>query len=766
MRDWGQVYSFQSSAARLLAWTTGIARKTENCRPDPYVARLVGVVMLVCATPLVAQGPAPIVIHRTSAPVVLDGAVDDAAWRDAGVIEQFYETSPGDNTPPKVKTTAWVTYDERYFYIGVRCDDPDAKSIRAPFVERDAVIGTDDNIAIFLDTRNDKRSAIELRVNPRGIQGDAVFNDANGNEDFSPDFFYDTAATIDERGWSAEFRIPFSSLRYDAADPQTWNILVWRNYPRDFRYGIYSAPLPRGSNCLVCHTHPIVGLTGLPAASHFVAAPYVTAQQVAQPEDGLGSRLDNGDFETDAGLDVKWNPTANNALDLTLNPDFSQVEADVPQITVNQRFAVFFPEKRPFFLEGFDLFDTPMQVAYTRTITAPRFGLRATGKQGNTAYTILVTEDRGGGLTIIPGPLGSDFAPQDFKSYSTIGRVRHDIGTSFVGAVLTSRELDGGGHNRVLGPDVQWRPNESDRLTAQLLLSDTKNPNRPDLSSAWNGETLRSHAFSVAFNRQRPRYDWGVDAHDLGDDFRADLGFIPQVGYREVSGNAGLSFYPENSLVRYFHPGVVVTRQADRDNHEIYQLVSFGVSGFGAKNAQFQALFRPRETIRVGGRLLEQTYGTFFFQFDPSRRFPRISLDTRFGQSIDFNGAQVGDGAYVGLAATVRPHDRLDLQFNVNREWLDVDAGRLFTADVQRVRAQYSFSSKSLLRVIAQYVDTEFGDRTHDGSFLGSVLYSYKVNWQTVLFVGYGDDRVLLEDNTLERAGRSLFLKVSYAFFR
>jgi hypothetical protein len=188
------------------------------------------------------------------------------------------------------------------------------------------------------------------------------------------------------------------------------------------------------------------------------------------------------------------------------------------------------------------------------------------------------------------------------------------------------------------------------------------------------------------------------------------------------------------------------------------------VNGFGVKNTQFFASFVPREKILVGGRLLSQSYGTFFVQFDPSRRFPRISLDTRFGEQIDFGGARVGDGAYVGLAATVRPHDRLDLQLTLNRQWLDVEAGRLFTADVQRVRAQYSFSAKSLLRVIAQYVDTEFADHSHDGSFLGSVLYSYKLNWQTVLFVGYGDDRVLTETNDLQRSGRSLFFKVSYAF--
>ncbi len=355
--------------------------------------------------------PPPTELHRTSGPIVIDGDLSDAGWRGATAFDRFYETSPSDNIPAKVKTVAFLGYDDRYFYIGVRCDDPDPRKIRAPYVDRDQVIGTDDNIAIFLDTRNDKRVAMELRVNPRGIQADGFFNDASQNEDFSPDFFYDTAAKIDDRGWSAEYRIPFSSLRYPHSDPQTWNILVWRNYPREFRYAFHSAPLPRGSNCLVCHTHPLTGLTGLPEAGHLIAAPYVTSQQLSTPRGAPGSPLERQPLKNDAGLDVKWNPTATNAIDLTFNPDFSQVEADVAQITVNQRFAVFFPEKRPFFLEGFDLFDTPLQVAYTRTITAPRWGLRSTGKFGDNAYTVLLADDRGGGLTIIPGPLGPSISP-------------------------------------------------------------------------------------------------------------------------------------------------------------------------------------------------------------------------------------------------------------------------------------------------------------------------------------------------------------------
>jgi len=710
--------------------------------------------------------PGPMNVPKTTAPIALDGELSDAAWQSAAVIDKFYETSPSDNIPAKIRTVAYITYDDRYFYIGIRADDPEPKKIRAPFVDRDGVIGTDDNIAIFLDTRNDKRSAIEIRVNPRGIQADGIFNDANGNEDFSPDFYYDTAARIDDKGWSAEFRIPFSSLRYDSGDPQTWNILVWRNYPRDFRYAFHSAPIARSTNCLVCNTHPLTGLTGLPAAGHLVAAPYVTAAQVAAPRAGFGSELESGDADFDAGLDVKWNPNANNTVDLTLNPDFSQVEADVAQITTNRRFAVFVPEKRPFFLEGFDLFDTPMQVAYTRTITDPRAGARLTGKHGSTGYTVLFTQDSGGGLAIIPGPLGSRFALQDFKSYATIGRVRHDIGSSFVGGVLTDREISGGGHNRVLGPDFQWRPNQSDAITAQFLYSDTATPDRPDLSSSWNGESLKSHAFTASWGHLKRTHDWFFNVRDIGDDFRADLGFIPQVGYREAYGEYGRRYFPEGGKLRFIRPSVSADLQTNQDGDTIFQQATLAVNGFGAKNTQFFAGLHPAEKIRVGNELLSQSYIDWFLQFDPYRRVPRVTFQGRAGEQIDFSSGNVGDGLSLSLSSTIRPYDRLDLQLLLNRETLEVDGAKVFTTIVERLRAQYSFSAKSLLRVIAQYVDEESGGGSHSGNFLGSVLYSYKINWQTVLFVGYGDDRVILPDQSLVRTGRTLFFKVSYAYQR
>ncbi|MCU1245853.1 MAG: hypothetical protein JWN02_1763, partial [Acidobacteria bacterium] len=594
--------------------------------------------------PAALPAPPPLTLHRAAGAITVDGDLGDPGWRDAAVIDRFYETSPGDNTPPKVKTQAYLTYDDRYFYIGIRAEDPHPDRIRAPYVERDAVIGTDDNIAIFLDPRNDKRSAIELRVNPRGIQADGIYNDANGNEDFSPDFFYDTAAKIDAGGWSAELRIPFSSLRYPHTDPQTWNILVWRNYPREFRYAFQSAPVARDSNCYVCHMHPLIGLTGLPEAGHFVAAPYVTVQGQERPTGELGSSLGNRDTKTAAGLDVKWNPSATNVVDLTLNPDFSQVEADVAAITVNQRFAVFFPEKRPFFLEGFDLFDTPLQVAYTRTITAPRWGIRSTGKIAGTAYTVLVTDDRGGGLVVLPSSLGSDFAPQDFKSLATIARVRRSIGASYVGAVLTDREVTGGGHNRVFGPDFQWRPTDKDFVTGQVLVSDTTNPDRPDLSPAYDGKSHTSQAVLASYGHNQQRMDWFADFRDIGKEFRADLGFVPQVGYREEDAGFGLRFYPEKGALRFLRPSIFVDRQTDPDIGKIFQQVSVAINVQGVKNLAAGIALRPREQVYVGGKLLEQTYWNFAAQIDPSRRYPRITLNGHLGESIDYSNARVGRG--------------------------------------------------------------------------------------------------------------------------
>lgn len=742
--------------------------------------RLLAVVVFAVALSNVAwaqnapahPAPPPINIHRASGPITVDGDLSDAGWKDAARIDQWVEGSPGNNIPAKIKTTAYLTYDDRYFYIGIRCEDPEPKKIRAPYVERDAVLGTDDNIAVFLDTRGERRNALELRVNPRGIQGDGFYDDAGGIEDFSPDYFYDTAAKIDEGGWSAEYRIPFSSLRYSSRNP-TWNILIWRNYPRDFRYAFYTAPVWRDANCLVCNSQPIVGLTDLPEAGHLTVAPYVSSQHLEQATDALGN-LNDRSLDNNVGADVKWTPSATGAVDLTINPDFSQVEADVPQITVNQRFAVFFQEKRPFFLEGFDLFNTPLQVAYTRTITSPRAGLRTTARVDDTTYTVLAADDRGGGLTIIPGAQSSDFAPEDFRSENVIGRARHELGQSFVGAILTDREISGGGHNRVVGPDFLWRPGQSDTVSGQLLYSDTQNPNRPDLSSAWNGESLHSFAGTAVWNHLGLHRDYGLGFTQYGDNFRADLGFIPQVGYRDMNGYFALRFFPEHSKIAFLRTFAAYDHQNDLHGNTLLSGVNLGAFAIGFHNLNLQVNLHPQEHVLFGTQQFKQSYANWFMQIDPSRHITRLSLQGRTGEAIDFTNRVVGRGTTVAATATFRPIDRTTFEIDSNHEVQRNHGANVYTAQVERIRALYSFSASSILRLIGQYNDVNrhvdqypgIPVPQHSGAFLGSLLYSYKLNWQTVLYLGYGDERVLTAQNDLLKADRSLFFKVSYAIQR
>ena len=415
------------------------------------------------------SGPA-IHITRANGTITIDGDLSDEGWRTATRIETWYEVNPGNNVEPKVKNVGYLTYDDRFFYAAFEFEDPNPKEMRAPYADRDNIgNGFNDYGGIILDAGNTGRTATFFVVTPRNIQYDAITDDASG-EDSSPDFFWQSATKVFDHRWTLEIRIPFSSLRYRNADPQTWGILLYRNYPRDRHYQFFSATLPRGGACFICHANTLVGLERLPSGGHLVAAPYVSASGEARPRDGLGTPLGPDRVKPHAGLDVKFTPNADNVVDLTVKPDFSQVESDTAQISANERFALFFPEKRPFFLEGVDLFQTPIQAVYTRTITAPRWGSRLNGKSGGVRYTALVADDGGGGSVILPGPNGSDFATQEFGSTVFVGRAKRELGLSFVGALVTDREAhDGNGHNRVVGPDFQWRPTGGDAITGQLL---------------------------------------------------------------------------------------------------------------------------------------------------------------------------------------------------------------------------------------------------------------------------------------------------------
>src|SRR5262245_9462862 len=287
------------------------------------------VTAVLAARPAAAQSVArgqSYPITRAKGPIAIDGDLGDEGWRDAVRIDKWYEINPGDNIEPAVKNVGHLTYDDRFFYVAFEFDDPNPRLIMAPYGDHDAIQNNADFGGIFLDTRNEGHTAYEFQVTAHNIQFDAVLDDNGGGENASPDFFWESATRINDHGWTLEIRIPFSSLRYHKIDPQTWGVMLWRNYARDFRHQFSSARMPRGSQCFICFENSITGLHNLPTGGHLVVAPYISGAQAAHPTGDLGTPLVNDPFDHNVGVDVKYIPDADNTLDGTIRPDFSQIE--------------------------------------------------------------------------------------------------------------------------------------------------------------------------------------------------------------------------------------------------------------------------------------------------------------------------------------------------------------------------------------------------------------------------------------------------------
>lgn len=728
----------------------------------------------------------PIAIHRTAGKITVDGDLDDEGWRDAVKIVKWYEIQPGDNTEPAVKNVGYLTYDDHFFYAAFDFEDPHPGALRAPFADRDNIgNGYVDYGGVLLDTRNSGRTTALFVATPRNIQYDSIIDDSTG-EDSSPDFFWDSATRITARGWTLELRIPFSSLRYRNANPQTWGILLYRNYPRDRHFQFFSAKIPHGSNCFVCRSNPLTGLERLPGGGHIVAAPYASASERAEPRASPGSPLVSHPVEPHVGLDVKYTPNADNAIDAAVNPDFSQVESDTAQITANERFALFYPEKRPFFLEGVDLFRTPVQAVYTRTINNPDWGGRLTGKAAGTRYTVIVANDSPGGSVILPGVNGSDLATQDFGSTAFVARLKREIGGSFVGLLMTARdrrhtddeahrEIDNG-NNRVIGPDFEWRPSGHDSITGQRLYSVSRTPNRPDLASEWTGQRLRGHAGELFYLHNARHLDVFTVYRDYGSGFRADSGFVPQVGFREGIGGGGWTMRPKGFISRirtFFNTDYQVDRHG--------QVISSGATPGMGMDTRWDGFlqFRYQHThARAGGQLLRRRQFGYVAQFSPARWLPQVGINGVSGEEIDFANVRPAHGTTINVEARLNPTQHLEVAVLRNVRWLNVAAPsgrseRLFTAYVSRLRGTYTFTSRLFVRGIAQYVSTDntvalftSPPADHSGQFGGSMLLAYKVNWQSVIFVGYGDNREMTDDRRLVPSDRQFFVKLSYAFQR
>lgn len=718
--------------------------RRKNEEKAPRATRL----LPLCAALMLVASPAfaNFQAHRLSAAetLKLDGRLDEPAWQLAPVNDTFFENAPLDKVPAKSKTEVRLVYDSKYLYVGIKAYDPDPSRIRAPFFRRDKISGDQDFIGLFIDAAGTHKGAQLLYFNPRGAFADGMFDNENG-EDYAFDYDAQVVTGRFDGGWSAEVRIPFSAVTYDAANPN-WNLLVFRNMVRGQRYKDFSAPVTKSSNCLICYAQPIDGLRDLPSGLNWTATPQLVLRKGRDRWEGKPERDYSGH---DLSLDLKVRPDSATVIDATINPDFSQIELDAPQLSGNTRFALFVPEKRPFFLEGSDILQTPFRAIYTRAITDPNWGARVTRRDGKTDVIVLTTHDAGGGQVLIPKSYNTDYAVQDFASRATIARALYKGDQFTFGALLSDRTLmDGRGYNRLLGTDFRWQRSNTARLSGQLLMSSTTA--QPDAHGELRqGPRTAGHAATLNYHSETDNYAFDGALEDVSTGFRDDNGFISQAGER-MWGTELTKKFGKTGIWNDFNLYLHAERKFDPSGNVIYNDYTPGLFVRGPHDVQLNVRVRPLNAIRIkqDGELFRQR--TVWAKLDaaPGRVLAHVSATVELGDEIEYLGSRRGKGGVVALSGTLRPHDRIELAPMYSVTWVDgrggpEDGQRLYTEQAFQLNGIYHFGPRDSVRMVVQKSRTTrnpgfylFPVPAHTRGQTGSVVYEHAAGLGTAAYVG------------------------------
>jgi Domain of unknown function (DUF5916) len=601
-----------------------------------------------------------------------------------------------------------------------------------------------------------------------------VNSDVDGSEDWSWDAIWESAARMSATGYTVEVAVPFSSLRFPrTSGEQTWGFMAARDMPRSSRVRMRTTITDRDRACLICQFDKLTGFEGLEAGRNLELDPTVTAARSDVRSPFPSGRFTSGDADYEAGLSARWSVTPNVVFSGTLNPDFYQVEADSAQLDLNNRFQLFFPEKRPFFLEGADFFSTPLDLVFTRTIADPRWGAKLTGKEGHHAFGLSVAQDAVTGI-MLPGYESDDFVGLSERHVSTIGRYRLDIGSrgSTIGALYAGREGDRYA-NRVGGLDANLRLSQADTLRLQFAGSHTEDP--VTVAPAIGGgprrhEAVRGASYAVRYNHQDERWSWRLNTTGISPEFRADSGFMPQVGARFYSASAARVFLGGGD--RWFNQ-IVVGAGADRTEDWQGDRASWGcdlpIEFLGRLQMSFN--YTPacnREYYQ--GRTYDNFRHNIGWSIRPSGTYS-LAINATIGGAVDFANARKADQRRIDVNGSFNVFGRLSGEAGHTYQALDVAGGRLFTANLTQARVLFHLNLRTYIRAIVQYTDIDrttalyqFPVADQSRRVFTQWLFNYRVNPQTVVLLGYSDNAMGDRTVNLTRANRTLFLKVGYAW--
>jgi hypothetical protein len=707
----------------------------------------------------------PVPLPRLAAAPVIDCRLDDDAWGQAAVLDGFVQTRPGTNTPPSRATEVRLGYTPAALYVGIRAAD-DPSRVRATLAKRDAIL-EDDTVALYLDTFHDRRRAYLVMVNPVGVQQDGVFVEGQA-PDWSVDLVLESRGCLTDAGYTVEMAIPFESLRYEAGPGRDWGLHVlrevkhldeeasWMPLRRD-RVGVGASNNEVRARFL-SQAGVLTGLDGLPGSRILELTPVGTLSRTSR-----------------VGLSAKATLTSSLAADLAVNPDFAEVEADQPQLTANQRFPLFFEEKRPFFLEGAEMLRTPVQAFHSRTIVDPSGALRLTGRRGRTSLAALASagELRAGVL-----------------------RLRRDAGDRSSLGLISSASSFVDRENLVAGLDAKLGLSPSVDLTVQALgtVSDRAFFD-PD-----SGESPHRRGYGFGYlaelAKTSDRITLQLSGQGFSPDYRADLGFTQRTDTNRWSATARYNAPPREqgalvswSVVQttlaqfdwqgrlqyaYVYPRLLLSlrRQtfvnlaAYHDYLRVFE-EEFGPRRTATRAGAFAGPSAERSTRYHGASLqagtapsrawslnagLDFSWNNMDYDLGAGPRFPRVSPGALLDPSAPLDPGPA-DSRFASAGVVYQPAEALRLSVSYERQQLRrQDTGRLvFDQHLVSLRGQYALTRFAWVRA-------RFDHDSLDGRLLAQLHVGWTPRPGTAVYAGY--DETGLAD---QRRNRTAFLKLSWS---
>ncbi|MFN2563460.1 MAG: DUF5916 domain-containing protein [Gemmatimonadaceae bacterium] len=736
------------------------------------------------------QGQVQVRIPRIDADAKIDGQLDEAAWTQAALLTGFSQYSPIDGIPAEDSTEVLVWYSPTAIHFGVRAYERHG-TVNATLADRDR-IGGDDHVQFLVSTFNDRRQATVFGVNPLGGQLDGTLVESNQNRsggfgsvaaardaaDLSPDFVFQSKGRLTDYGYEVEVRVPFKSLRYQEASEQSWGFNVVR---RVQHAGVEDtwAPARQASVSFLAQSGTLTGLADLRRGLVLDLNPVVTQHTAGAISDETGRwRYDRGDPEF--GANLRWGITNNMTLNSTINPDFSQVESDAPQFAFDPRQAIFFSEKRPFFLEGQELFSTPNGLVYTRRIVEPVGAAKLTGKAAGTNIAVLsAVDDRTFSATYDPSVPRSGDNP-----VFNIVRLQRDIGgQSRLGATVTDRE-DGRYFNRVANVDGRLVFRRLYSASLQVAGSSTR------LRRASGDTTITGPLWDARVNRNGRHFGFTYSFQGFGSGFRTQSGFLNRASvvnavashrFTKVGRREGLlqefSFSPVVSFTwnydRFVHQGDAIEKKYHLNTSAIFRggwnggasvlLETFGYDAPHYAALGYRVARGPGDTVAFVGT--PRLYNADYLISINTPQFKTFSGGVFYLWGRDENFAEWSNGEIIWLTVTAnwRPTEKLRANFSYNQTTVNrwSDRTNVLNSRIPRLKVEYQLSRAIFLRVVGDY-NSFTQDALRDDSrtnapiviptpngfqpvyafrsnrFRGDYLFSYQPNPGTVVFVGYG----------------------------